>query len=280
MRTLPFFTTALLVSSLSLASGRANAQIVTTFAGSGAAGSADGTSTEASFSNPQGVAVDAWGNVFVADTDNLEIRKVAPGGVVTTFVKLGGPDKYGGAATGVAVDASGNIYAADPFGDGIDGGVLTKTTPAGVVSWLPVFSAIQSPAGVAVDANGDLFVTDVYLGLFKVAADGTITVLTKIPLQRLWGVAVDSSGTVYAADPDHNRIWKAPAGGLIAVLAGSQSPGDADGVGAAASFFGPLGVAVDSIGNVYVADTGNNRIRKITPGGVVTTLAGTGTQGK
>ncbi len=114
------------------------------------------------------------------------------------------------------------------------------------MSYLPVYPTIQNPAGVAVDATGDLFVTDVYSGLFKVTATGTITMLTTLPGLR--GVAVDGSGTVYAADPDHNRIWKAPAVGLVAVLAGSGNRGDTDGVGPAASFSGPTGIGCGQLG--------------------------------
>ncbi len=280
MRTLPFFTTALLVSSLSLASGRANAQIVMTFAGSGSAGSADGPAGVASFNGPKGVAVDWSGSVYVADSENLEIRKIAPDGAVTTVVKLGPPLYYGGPPTGVAVDSSGNLYAVDPDGDGYDGGDLRKVTPGGVVGWFASsWPTVEAPTSVAVDSAGNLFVTDLYNGLVRVSATGAPTVLAR-DLTSAWGVAVDGAGVVYVADTAHHRIVKVTADGAVTSLAGSGGRGSQDGVGSAASFSGPTGVAVDNAGNVYVADTGNNLIRRIAPGGVVTTLAGTGVAGR
>lgn len=272
------FRTAVLAATLALAARTASAQVVTTLAGSGARGSADGNGPGASFASPQGVAVDTSENVYVADTSNLEIRKITPGGAVTTIVRLGFPTYYGGPPTGVAVDASGNIYATDPYGDGIDGGVLSKITPGGVVTWLPGYLQIFSPAGVAVDASGNLYVEDLYAGLVKVSAANVAVTLAK-DLTNAWGVAVDGSGTVYVADTGNHRIQKVTANGVVTTLAGSGRPGSADGTGPEASFSGPRGVAVDGAGNVYVADTNNNRIRRIAAGGVVTTLAGSGSPG-
>lgn len=272
------FRTAVLAATLALAARTASAQVVTTLAGSGAPGNADGNGQAASFANPQGLAVDTSGNVYVADTSNLEIRRITPAGAVTTVVRLGPPAYYGGPTTGVAVDGSGNIYAADPYGDGIDGGVLSKVTPGGVVTYLPVYPSIESPAGVAVDSSGNLYVTDLYAGLMKISATGVVVTFAK-DLTKAWGVAVDGSGNVYVADTVNHRIQKVTAAGVVTTLAGSGSRGAADGAGAASSFSGPRGVAVDGSGNVYVADTDNNRIRRIAAGGVVTTLAGSGTPG-
>ncbi len=109
MRTLPFFTTALLVSSPRSRPGARTPRPSRPLRGPGVAGSADGAALAATFNGPQGVAVDQYGSVFVADTSNLEIRKIAPVGTVTTFVRLAQPDYYGGPMTGVAVDSSGNI---------------------------------------------------------------------------------------------------------------------------------------------------------------------------
>ena len=278
MKSSRVFRTAVLAATLALAARTASAQVVTTLAGSGAPGNADGNGQAASFANPQGLAVDTSGNVYVADTSNLEIRKITPAGAVTTVVRLGLPAYYGGPTTGVAVDGSGNVYAVDPYGDGIDGGDLRKITPAGVVTWLNVYPSIDSPSGVAVDSSGNLYVTDLYAGLMKISATGVVVTFAK-DLTKAWGVAVDGSGNVYVADTVNHRIQKVTAAGDVTTLAGSGSRGAADGAGVASSFSGPRGVAVDGSGNVYVADTDNNRIRRIAAGGVVTTLAGSGSPG-
>ena len=138
---------ALLTAALMLFPEVATGQAVTTLAGSGALGSADGPGAAASFGAPQGVAVDQAGNVYVADTTNARIRKIAPGGDVTTLADFCCGRVYGGAVIAVAVDASGNVYATDPIGDGIDGGALYMITPGGAVTYGP---GSDSPAGVAV----------------------------------------------------------------------------------------------------------------------------------
>ncbi len=224
------------------------AGVVTTFAGSGIAGFADGTGTAASFNNPWGIATDAAGNVYVADQGNNRIRKITPGGVVTTLAgsTYGYADGTGTAAkfsfpVGVATDASGNVYVADELSHRI-----RKITPSGVVTTL----AGSGTAGFA---------------------DGTGAAAS---FNNPYGVATDATGNVYVADDSNNRIRKITPSGVVTTLAGSGTPGFADGTGTAASFNDPVGVSLDAAGNVYVADYTNNRIRKITPTGVVTTLAG------
>ena len=175
------------------------------------------------------MAVDSSGNVYVADTWNHRIRKISPAGVVTTFAKFRSPE-------GVAVDSRGYVYVADTS--------IRKISPAGVVT--------------------------TFAGSSEGYMDGTGTAAQ---FNRPNGVAVDSSGNVYVADTWNNRIRKISPAGVVTTLAGS-SYGYMDGPGAAAKFLNPEGVAVDSSGNVYVADDGNNRIRKISPAVVVTTLAG------
>ena len=221
-----------------------NQGVVTTLAGSGAYGFADGTGDAAQFSGPYGVAVDPSGTVYVADTYNRRIRKISPEGMATT---LAGSGTYGfadgtgevaqfGTPHGVAVDSSGIVYVADS-------NRIRKITPAGVVTTLA-----GSGTGGSADGTGA-----------AAQFDGPI------------GVAVDSAGTVYVADS--NRIRKITPAGVVTTMAGSTR-GLADGTGSAAQFYAPRGVAVDSSGTVYVADAGNNRVRKITSAGVVTTLAG------
>ena len=225
--------------------------IVSTLAGSGSSGSADGVGDEASFDEPENIAVDSIGNVYVTD-GNRKIRKITPAGVVTTLAGSGvsgSEDGPGSAASfnypnGVAVDSIGNVYVAEYY-------KIRKITPVGVVTTL---------AGSGVSGSDD----------------GTGTAAS---FNSLNGVAVDSTGNIYVADSRDNKIRKITPEGVVTTLAGSGVSGSDDGTGAAASFNYPEGVAVDSSGNVYVGDSRNHKIRKITPVGVVTTLAGSGRQG-
>ena len=234
---------------------QAKAQVYTftTLAGlAGNAGSADGTGSAARFYYPCGVAVDASGTVYVADTYAYTIRKITSGGAVTTLAgsagNSGSADGTGSAARfshtrGVAVDASGNAYVADA-----ENNTIRKITPGGVVTTL---------AGLAGNSG---------------SADGTGSAAR---FNWPFGVAVDASGTVYAADWNSCTIRKITSGGVVTTLAGSAgNSGSADGTGSAARFNNPNGVAVDASGTVYVADPHNDTIRQITSGGMVTTLAG------
>jgi VCBS repeat-containing protein len=215
--------------------------VVSTLAGSGTAGSVDGTGTAAQFNSPWGVAVDSSGNVYVVDRVNFNIRKITPGGVVTTlagYANRKGKDDGTGtealfdAPTGAAVDSSGNVYVADTLNHNI-----RKITPAGVVSTF----AGSGTAG---------------------SADGTGTAAQ---FHYPCGVAVDSSGNVYVADMENHNIRKITPAGVVSTFAGSGTSGYGDGTSTAAQFNNPTGVAVDSAGNVYVADSKNYRIRKIIP---------------
>jgi sugar lactone lactonase YvrE len=248
-----YFAAGLLLAATFVA-GRVEGQAVTTLAGYGTQGSADGTGSTATFFYPAGVAVDASGNVLVADSYNTMIRKITPAGVVTTLagsVTAGSIDGTGTAAsfegpTGVAVDASGNVLVADSYNNKI-----RKITPGGVVTTL---------------AGSGLVGSD----------DGTGTAATFL---RPVGVAVDSSGNVYGADLNNNKIRKVTSAGVVTTLAGSGGTGSTDGPGTVATFNYPTGIAVDSSGNVYVGDSASNKIRKVTSAGVVTTLAGSGGNG-
>ena len=226
---------------------------VITLTGGGAAGFADGDRGAARFNDPQGIAVDAAGMLYVADGGNQRIRKVTTAGVVTTLAGSGtaafsngsGAAASFSAPQGIAVHATGNIYVGDS-----DNNCIRKVTPAGVVTTL---------AGEGI--NGGNYV------------DGSATVARfNIPS----GVTVDSAGNVYVADPGNARIRKVTPAGVVTTLAGLGNSVFADGTGAAASFNNPMGISVDSVGNAYVADNGNHRVRRVTPAGVVTTLAGSG----
>jgi serine/threonine protein kinase/sugar lactone lactonase YvrE len=229
---------------------------VSIFAGqAGARGSQDGAGTDARFQSPGGVAVDSAGNVYVADTGNNTIRKISPAGAVTTLAGLagthGGRDGDASAARfwapfGIAVDVSGNTYVAE-----MANSAIRKISAAGKVSTL---------AGVAG---------------FSGSADG---MGDNAQFRNPWGVAADRTGTLYIADTSSSTIRKITPQGVVSTIAGmAGSPGSSNGIGAQAGFLYPHGVVADSAGNLYVADTGNHTIRKITALGalgMVTTLAG------
>jgi serine/threonine protein kinase, bacterial len=284
------------------------AQTVTvyTLSGSGTEGSADGAGTAASFYNPIGVALDAAVNIYVADVGNYKIRKITPAGAVSTLAGSGTAGSTNGIGTaasfyyinGIALDATGNVYVADQYNYQI-----RKITPAGVVSTLAgtgdgsadgtgAAASFNQPSGVALDAAGNIYVAD--LGNYKIrkitpagvvstlAGSGTAGSINGAGAAASFmgpiGLAIDAAGNVYVADAD-NKIRKITPAGVVSTIAGSGTQGSADGTGAAASFKGPAGVALDAAGNVYVADAYNNKIRKITPAGVVSTIAGSGTIG-
>jgi sugar lactone lactonase YvrE len=268
------------------------AGIVSTFAGSGVQGSVNATGLLASFNQPKGVAVDASGNVYVADSGSSLIRKITSAGVVTTFA---GTDSTFFSPSGIAVDAANNVYVADTGND-----LIRKITPAGTVSILAGTpstgvsnSVFDNPTGLAVDATGNVFVAN-YLDnvISEINPAGIVTTFagsgqqganngpdTAATFYFPNNVAVDANSNVYVADGVNNLIRKITPAGVVSTLAGSGAAGAADSTGIAASFNGPTGVAVDAVGNVYVADSNNNLIRKITPAGVVSTIAGNGEAG-
>jgi sugar lactone lactonase YvrE len=289
---------------------------VSTVAGTaGQAGSGNGTGTAAQFSGPSGIAVDSEGNIYVGDTGNDTVRLVTQAGVVTTLAGAAGLDGYldgtGGAARfkypmGVAVDGSGNVYVADSGNL-----VIREITPGGAVSTLAGEagsygsadgtgsaarfgdSLYTGPTSVAVDGAGNVYVSDASNNTVReITQEGVVTTLAGYPGQGGGsdgpgstarfaypsGVAASSSGEVYVADSVYNTIRAITPAGVVSTLAGDTSIGSADGVEGNAGFFLPSAVAVDVSGNAYVADSGNNTIRKITPAGLVTTLAGSAGQ--
>ena len=211
---------------------------VTVLAGASSSGSTNGQGTAASFNFPTGLAVDASGNVFVADMSNNLIRKIDPSGNVTTFAGSGTQGSANGLGTaasfksprGLALDASGNLYVADSGNN-----LIRKIDASGNVTTL-AGSGVQG----AVNAQG-----------------------TTASFTAPSGVSLDKSGNVYVADRGNNLIRKIDTAGNVTTLAGSGAQGMTNGQGTSASFYTPEGINVDAAGNVYVADTLNNVIRKI-----------------
>lgn len=264
---------------------------VSTLAGrAGTQGFADGVGANALLSGPTGVATDATGNVLVADTVGNRIRKITPGGTVTTLAGngiVGVADGTGTAAQfhrpgPMAVDAQGNVFVADQLfvPDFAALPVIRKITPTGVVTTFVRggtggvrFNLIN---GLAFDRSGNLVVSCSAEGVVRFAPSGAIitTPLSSSALPGTGGIAFDAAGNLYIADTANHAILKVATTGLATLVAGKPgTAGAADGRAAVARFRLPTGVAVDSAGNIYVVDTGNHVIRRVTPAGVVSTVA-------
>ncbi|WP_406279151.1 NHL repeat-containing protein [Nocardia sp. NBC_00881] len=293
---------------------------IVTVAGTGAAGfSGDGgQAVSARLYYPAGVAVDASGNIYFADTYNHMVRRVDSQGVITTVAGAApspGFDGNGGPATaarlnypaGVAVDASGNIYIADTNNHMVrrvdSQGVITTVAGAAPIAGFggdggPATAAaarLYSPAGVAVDASGNIYIADTSNHrVRRVDSQGVITTVagngstefagdmgpaSATTLKYPMGVAVDSSGNVYIADTDNQRVRQVDSLGIIATVAGNGTAGyfGEGGPATATTLNKPRGVAVDFSGNLYIAEHGNHRVRQVDSLGIITTVAGNGT---
>ena len=288
---------------------------ISTVAGNGNAGfSGDGgPATSASLSGPSsaphGLALDAAGNLYLADGGNSRVRKVSAG-TITTVAGNGqqGFSGDGGLATSaslyspaaVLVDGAGNLYIAD-FGDQVvrkvSGGTIT--TVAGTLSIAPLGdggaatgATLYGPSGLALDSAGNLYIADALDGRIREVSGGTITTVAgnggfsgdggpalSATLNLPVNVAMDGSGALYIADTNNNRIRKV-SGGTVTTVAGNGTAGFSGDGGPApnASLNYPSSVAVDSAGNLYIADSYNARVRKVS-GGTITTVAGNGTLG-
>jgi sugar lactone lactonase YvrE len=254
----------------------------------------DGVGAAARFMSPLGVALDAAGNLFVADSTSHTIRKIVVAtGAVTTFAgapgQSGGADGIGAAArfnvpTGVAADGSGNLFVADKSNRAIRKVVIAS----GAVTTLAVVAGLSGPCGIVSDGAGNLFIADVatddggnHVTIRKVViASGAVTTLTTWQDMRyggLYGMVGDGGGNLFVTVG--NSIQKlAIATGRLTAFAGDAIESEAtDGTGTAARFNSPAGIVGDGAGNLYVTDTGNYAIRRIVVAtGEVTTLAGGG----
>jgi uncharacterized protein (TIGR03437 family) len=277
---------------------------ITTVAGTGIAGytgdNIPGTSAELNV--PSGVALDAAGNLYIADTGNHRVRKLTPNGTITTVAGNGYANYNGdgGPATSsslnspedAVVDAAGNIYIADTGNDAI-----RKVSTTGIITTIagngnagnsgnfgPATSALLNfPVGLTVDAKGDVFISDQGNDVVrKIDPTGVITPVAgngvngfsgdgqpgqAAALNGPAGLAVDAVGNLYIADVNNNRIRVLLANGNITTLAGNGGAGFGGDGGSAtnAELNGPRGVSVGPFGDVYIADLGNNRIRHLTP---------------
>jgi len=284
------------------------ANLVSTLAGSArACGAADGTGGAARFMHPAGIEWAGAGNLYVADQLNHAIRKLTPTGVVTTLVGAlpltGGTDGPGASARfntpgGLAPDASGNIYVADSQNHtvrridafGVVGTVAGAAGVKGVSDGAAQSARFNAPLGVAADGSGNVYVADsANHTVRKIDLTGTVSTLAGEPgkagsadgvggsarFNGPAGVAADDAGNVFVSDTGNNTVRKiSPAGEVITLAGAAGLSGSTDGVGSAARFDGPHGIGVDAAGNVYVADARNRTLRRITAQRVVSTLAG------
>jgi hypothetical protein len=254
---------------------------ITTVAGSERGYGGDGgPATEANLSGPRGIAVDSSGNIYIADTGNLRVRKVDTTGTITTVAGNGesGLSGYGGPSIGTNEEGD-----PDTEGNG-DGGPATE-------------AKLSGPHGVVVDSSGYLYIVDYQDHCVrKVDTTGIITTLagngesgysgdggpaTEAKLSGPCGIAADLSGNIYIGDTFNNRIRKVDTTGIITTVAGNGEYGYSGDGGPAteAKLSGPYGVAVDPSGNIYIGDTSNNRIRKVDTTGIIATVAGNGEYG-
>ncbi len=287
---------------------------ITTAIGNGNQGFAGngGAPDKVEMSLPTSVGLDSAGNIYFADSLNNRIRKLA-GGTVSTFAGNGvfAYSGDGGAATsaqlntpmGVAVSAA-NLYISDTANNvvrSVANGVISNFAGSGALGSSGDGNAatgaqLNGPQGLAVDSAGNLYIADTQNHRVRKVANGIISTVAgtgtagfagdggaaaSAQLNAPFGVAVDAAGNLYIAEFSNNRVRKVATKGDISTLAGngvSGFSGDGSQAGSA-QLNGPQGVAVDSAGNVYIADTANNRVRKVTPNGVITTVAGTGAAG-
>ena len=286
--------------------------IISTVAGTGSYGySGDGgRAASAQLYTPMGVAVDASGNLYIADRSNYRIRMVSTSGIITT-VAGNGKCCYsgdGGPATsaelepsGVALDATGNLYLTDWGGARIrvvsTSGFISTVAGTGALGFSgdggpATRSNVDSPAGITTDNSGNIYIADVGNARIRVVSGGIMNTLVGGAtgdgglgvfgsFNQPFGIARDSAGNTYIADTYNNRVRKVTVSGAIMTVAGSGMAGFSGDGGPAtgANLYRPMAVAVDAADNVYIGDEYNYRVRKVDSSGKITTVAGTGTSG-
>ncbi len=272
----------------------------------GSTGATDGQGAAARFNTPQDIALDSFNNLYVSDTQNNSIRKITSTGVVKTVVgqaEVKGTNNDTGdlalfnTPTGLTVDGSENLYVADKQNHSI-----RKITPTGVVTTFTgqpgtsgatngntTTATFYGPSNLILDSSGNFYISDSNNHMIrKITAGGAVTTLAgqvasgstdatgaAASFHGPAGITIDSAGNLFVADFHNHTIRKITPAGAVTTFAGlAGASGSTDATGAAARFYYPNGLTIDSSDNLYVADYYNYTIRKITPGGVVTTLAG------
>lgn len=280
--------------------------VVSVFAGSGVKGFTDGADRTAQFNSPAGLAIDGAGTIYVADSGNDMIRKIASDGVVSIYAGLGErgfTDGQGRTAkfhtpTALVIDAAGNLYVADSGND-----LIRKIEPGGIVSTVAgsergfadgqgKAAKFNEPSGLAFDTNGNLYVADAGNDLIrKLTLSGAVTTLAgsergfadgqgqAAKFNEPRGLLVDGAGTLYVADSGNDIVRKVTAEGVVATFAGAGERGFNDAAGRAAQFNTPTALLVEPSGALVVADEGNNQIRRLLFESRVTLLAGSGATG-
>lgn len=270
---------------------------ISTYAGANESGFVDGPLLEARFNFPAVLKFDASDNLFVADRQNYAIRKITPGGIVSTFYQ--GSSRF--RPNGMIFDKQGNLIVSTLAGeiakfnsDGVKT-TLAGTDDPGYVDGNAQDARFQFPTGLAFDGEGNLLVTEPSTAYIrKIAPDGTTTTFVGDGLLEPfregvgreaslgggpWDIALNADGDFLVTLFDDNRVVKITPAGSVKAFVGRDMEGFEDGTGEVAAFNFLYSVVVDRFGNALVADSGNHAIRLITPEGVVTTIAGNGQRG-
>ncbi|MCW3122136.1 MAG: repeat containing protein [Flavipsychrobacter sp.] len=296
------------------ASNLLQAQTISTFAGTGVSGSTGdgGSATLARLNTPNGIAVDGAGNVYFTDVNNHKVRKISTSGIITTIAGTGvsGYNGDGIAATAaqlqnpfdLAIDKSGDLYIGDVNANRvrkISGGIISTVAGDGVAAWSgdggqATAARLSGPGSVMLDGTGNLYIVD---GgnhrVRKVNSAGIISTVAGNGMSSYTGdgvpatnagmrypgyICMDAAGDLYISDNGTHRIRKVDAAGYIATVAGNGvgAFGGDGGPATAASIHYPSGIAFDATGNLYICDISNQRIRKVSTSGIISTFSGTG----
>lgn len=301
--------------------------IINTFAGNGATGLGNGSfsgdgglATSATLHGPTRLVIDTFFNVFIADYANHRIRKISTNGTISTIAGNGTAafSGDGGLATsasintptGIALDSLGNLYIADlnnyrirkvtnQVVPAVPSQIITTIAGTGSASFggdggTATSATLNLPYAVAVGSNGDVYLADRNnQRIRKINSSGIISTIagngigtfsgdgglaTSASISNPYAIATDASGNIYFADWGNNRIRKIATNGIITTVAGNGTAGfSGDGSAAtSASLNSPTGLCIDTSGNIYIADYGNNRVRKVSKNGIITTVAGNG----